>query len=166
MVHETGQSDGRSLVHRHLLSFSFDGWPLGGAVCRRCFLALEITKTYRLKFTYSYRLVLNSEPNKGRISKLSRSREIRNRGQNESFKFLKLQCSGSLTFWYGSGSAGPYHWLMDPDPVSVPGPASDPDPALFAKVAFKIRHNKKEVIFFLLITFWRQICSLKEVTKQ
>jgi hypothetical protein len=32
MVHETGQPDGRSLVHRHLLSFSFDGWPLGGAV--------------------------------------------------------------------------------------------------------------------------------------
>ncbi len=30
-----------------------------------------------------------------------------------------LQCCGSMTFWYGSGSgfADPYHWLTDPDPV-------------------------------------------------
>jgi len=25
------------------------------------------------------------------------------------------QCCGSVTFWYGSGSADPYHWLTDPD---------------------------------------------------
>jgi hypothetical protein len=87
MVHETGQPDSCSLVHRHLLGFSFDGWPLGGAVCRRCFLPLERNNTYRLKFSHSYRLALNSEPNKGRMSKLSRSRGVRNRSQNESFKF-------------------------------------------------------------------------------
>jgi hypothetical protein len=32
-----------------------------------------------------------------------------------------MQCSGSVTFWYRSGSADPYHGLMDPDP----------EPALF-----------------------------------
>jgi len=25
------------------------------------------------------------------------------------------QCSGSVTFWYGSGSEDPYSWLTDPD---------------------------------------------------
>ncbi len=35
------------------------------------------------------------------------------------------QCSGSMTFWYGSGSgsADPYLWLTHPDPT--------PDPAIF-----------------------------------
>ncbi len=28
------------------------------------------------------------------------------------------QCSGSVIFLYGSGSADPYHWIMDPDPES------------------------------------------------
>ncbi len=27
------------------------------------------------------------------------------------------QCCGSMTFWYGSGSAGPCLWLKDPDPA-------------------------------------------------
>ncbi len=27
------------------------------------------------------------------------------------------QCWGSMTFWYGSGSADSYLWLMDPDPT-------------------------------------------------
>ncbi len=29
--------------------------------------------------------------------------------------FLFKQCNGSVTFWYGSGSAVPCLWLMDPD---------------------------------------------------
>ncbi len=34
------------------------------------------------------------------------------------FFFLSfLQCSGSMTFWGGSGSADPCLWLMDPDPA-------------------------------------------------
>jgi len=28
---------------------------------------------------------------------------------------LYVHCSGSVTFWYGSGSADPYHGLTDPD---------------------------------------------------
>ncbi len=32
----------------------------------------------------------------------------------------KKQCSGSVTFWYGSGFSDPYLWLTDPD--------EDPDP--------------------------------------
>jgi hypothetical protein len=27
-----------------------------------------------------------------------------------------LLCSGSVTFWYGSGSADEYRWFTDPDP--------------------------------------------------
>ncbi len=27
------------------------------------------------------------------------------------------QCYGSMLFWYGSGSADPYHWLTDSDPA-------------------------------------------------
>ncbi len=34
-----------------------------------------------------------------------------------------MQCSGSMTFWCGSGSGDPCLWQMDPD--------SDPDPAIF-----------------------------------
>ncbi len=36
---------------------------------------------------------------------------------------IKNQCCGSMKFWYGSGSADPYLWLMNPD--------ADPDPAIF-----------------------------------
>ncbi len=34
-------------------------------------------------------------------------------------EIIHRQCCGSVTFWYGSGSADPYHWLPDLDP----GPA-------------------------------------------
>jgi hypothetical protein len=33
------------------------------------------------------------------------------------------QCCGSITFWYGSGSAEPYQWLTDPDSNPAPAPA-------------------------------------------
>jgi hypothetical protein len=32
------------------------------------------------------------------------------------YTYLQWQCSGSVTFLYGSGSADPYHGLTDPDP--------------------------------------------------
>ncbi len=32
-----------------------------------------------------------------------------------SFWSILLQCFGSVTFWYGFGSANPVLWLMDPD---------------------------------------------------
>jgi hypothetical protein len=31
--------------------------------------------------------------------------------------YYPLQCSGSVTFWYGSGSSDPYFWPTDPDPA-------------------------------------------------
>jgi hypothetical protein len=31
------------------------------------------------------------------------------------------QCCGCVTFWCGSGSADPYHWLTDQGPAPVPG---------------------------------------------
>ncbi len=44
---------------------------------------------------------------------------------NFSQDFLRTwdQCSGSMTFWGGSGSADPCLWLMDPDLDPDPGPA-------------------------------------------
>jgi hypothetical protein len=44
-------------------------------------------------------------------------------GTPGGFYNLPFQCSGSMTFWCGSGSADPCLSLMDPD--------SDPDPAVF-----------------------------------
>ncbi len=35
------------------------------------------------------------------------------------------QCCGPMKFWYGSGSADPYHLIMDPNPDK------DTDPAIF-----------------------------------
>jgi hypothetical protein len=37
--------------------------------------------------------------------------------------FTSSQCCGSVTFWYGSGSADPYLCLTDPDP----------DPTIFVR---------------------------------
>jgi hypothetical protein len=58
--------------------------------------------------------------------------------------FLKtdpdLQCCGSVTFWYGSGSADPCPRLMDPDP------------AIFA-IDLKDTNKKSVKKVFLLIIF-------------
>ncbi len=54
------------------------------------------------------------------------------------------QCSGSITFWYGSGSSDPYRLLTD----------SAPDPALFVS-DLKVANRK-----FFAITFWRYICII------
>ncbi len=47
---------------------------------------------------------------------------------------VEKQCCGSVTFWYGSGSANQYHWLkdLDPDPI-----------LLFSSVAFKMPTKNK-----------------------
>ncbi len=62
--------------------------------------------------------------------------------------FLPLQqCSGSIKFWDGSGSANPWLWLMDPDP----------DPAIFV---IDLQDASKKIVltqFFLLNTFRRYI---------
>ncbi len=57
-----------------------------------------------------------------------------------------VQCSGSVTFWYGSGyrSADPYHGLTDPDSAPYP----DPDPA---RVLSDLQDAKK--IYFCLLLF-------------
>ena len=50
--------------------------------------------------------------------------EVWDYGQSAEGKPLNVyQCCGSMTFWYGSGSADPCLWLMDPE--------SDPNPAIF-----------------------------------
>jgi hypothetical protein len=58
------------------------------------------------------------------------------------------QCCGSVTFWYGSGSADPCLWLMDPDPAIF---------VIDLQEAFKN--------YFLLITFWRYIYIIFQILK-
>jgi len=74
------------------------------------------------------------------------------------------QCSGSMTFWggSGSGSSDPCFWLMDPD--SDPDSDSDPDPDPGSGSCY-FRHWPSECQqktnfvkqVFLIITFWRYI---------
>ncbi len=68
-------------------------------------------------------------------------------GQGDSF--LK-QCSGSMTFWCGSGSADPCLWLIDPDPE--PGSGS----CYFRRLPSGCQQKTNFLTqFVLLVTFWR-----------
>jgi hypothetical protein len=62
------------------------------------------------------------------------------------------QFCGSMQFWYGSGSADPYLWLMDPDP----------DPAIFVSDLQLFAH------YFLKVHLhhFSKTKRNKEVTKQ
>ncbi len=66
---------------------------------------------------------------------------------------LVVQCSGSMTFWCGSGSGDPCLWLMDPD--------LDPDLDLFV-IDLQDANKKLPIKKNLLITFWRYIYILFE----
>ncbi len=77
-----------------------------------------------------------------------------------SYMFPFHQCCGSIKFWYGSGSADPYLWLMDP----ASDPDADPDPGLetvnkkfffstFLKHKSERSHKTVESVFFLLFLF-------------
>jgi hypothetical protein len=64
------------------------------------------------------------------------------------------QCSGSMTFWCGSGSADPCLWLIDPDLDS------DPDPAIFV---INLQDANKKLIkksfspyYFLKVHFFQR----------
>ncbi len=45
----------------------------------------------------------------------------------------EIQSCGSMKFWYGSGSADPYLWLMDPDPAIFVSDLQDVNNKLFSK---------------------------------
>ncbi len=73
------------------------------------------------------------------------------------------QCSGSMTFWCGSGSvsADPCLWPMDPD--------ADPDPAIFV-ITFKTpTKNEFKKKFFCLLLFegtFTLFCNDKKFRKK
>ncbi len=72
------------------------------------------------------------------------------------------QCCGSVTFWYGSGTTAPYHWITDPDV------APDPDPVLFIS-GFEDVKKISFFVFYFLKVHLRQSLKIKshiEVTKQ
>jgi hypothetical protein len=54
----------------------------------------------------------------------------------DSKDYCSWQCCGSLTFWYGSGSADPYHLLMN----------QAPNPALFVS---GFQDANRKYVFFL-----------------
>jgi hypothetical protein len=70
------------------------------------------------------------------------------------------QCSGSMTFWCGSGYADPCLWLIDPD--------ADPDPAIFVIDLQSSLKKKISAYYFLKIHLYHfsKIKSPKEGTKQ
>ncbi len=71
--------------------------------------------------------------------------KILNQQQCQSKSLSTVQCSGSMTFWCGSGSADPCLWLMDPD--------ADPYPSIFV---IDLQDANKKLIFlkfFCIILF-------------
>ncbi len=72
-----------------------------------------------------------------------------------------IQCCGSMKFWYGSGSADPYPWQMDPD--------ADPDPAIFVSDLQEANKKLSFLAYYFLkvhLHHFSMIKSHKEVTKQ
>jgi hypothetical protein len=68
-------------------------------------------------------------------------------------KYCEQQCSGSVTFWYGSGW-DPYLRLTDPDADPAPDPDADPD--LFVRdLHFKTPTKNIFKIVFMLFPFGR-----------
>ncbi len=68
---------------------------------------------------------------------------------------IRHQCSGSMTFWRGSGSgsADPCLWLMDPDPDSAPAPDAIRI-LLFSSLTFKMPpKNDFFKTFFCIVLF-------------
>ncbi len=91
-------------------------------------------------------------------------------GTTEEGRYLKMQacrkqCCGSVTYWYGSESADPYHWLPDPRIRTI-------DLRIRIRNRLQIRILLFLAVAFcvLLITFWRYIyislLRYKKVTKK
>ncbi len=53
----------------------------------------------------------------GDLNRGSRKFKIQMRTYECIMHIPRKQCSGSVTFWYWSGSANPYHWITDQDPA-------------------------------------------------
>jgi hypothetical protein len=70
------------------------------------------------------------------------------------------QCSGSVTFWYGFGSADPYHLFTNP------GLDPDPDPALYFSDFQDVNKKNKFVSPFLLITVLLTVGAHTSVLKR
>ncbi len=64
-----------------------------------------------------------------------------------------VQCCGSVTYWYGSRFADPYHWFTNPD--------SDPDPAPFPAllVGDLINANKQKISKFFCSLLFLKLTS-------
>jgi hypothetical protein len=74
----------------------------------------------------------------------------------QSFQFLLIQCCGSVTCWYrsGSGYANPYLWLTDLIRI-----------LLFLSMTFKTLTRNNFLTSFLLMTFWSYIYLVHNLPK-
>jgi hypothetical protein len=64
----------------------------------------------------------------------------------------------AVTFWYGAGSADPYHWPTDP--VRDTDPAPVPDHALSVSGFQNV--NKKYIFYYFLIVCFHQSSKIKK----
>ncbi len=69
-----------------------------------------------------------------------------------TYCWLAFQCSGSVTYWYGSGSSDPYLWLTDPPP----------DPILYAS---ELQDVNKKMCLLLFEGSFTSFFGDKKVTK-
>ncbi len=88
-------------------------------------------------------------------------------------EIIRRQCCGSVTFWYGSGSANPYHWLPDLDPDTAFSSGADKMPTKkcflleffayfflnvhlkqFSQIVKEKSRNSKNHSFLSFLAFW------------
>ncbi len=76
-------------------------------------------------------------------------------------RLSNIQCSGSMTFWCGSGSADPCLRLMDPEPAIFVIDLQDANKKLIVKKSFSAYYFLK-----VHLHHFSKIKSPNEVTKQ
>jgi hypothetical protein len=64
--------------------------------------------------------------------------------ERDKKKFRMNQCSGSVTFWYGSGSSDQYLRLTDPDPALFVSGLQDANKKL---LLIEVHYANKKVLF-------------------
>ncbi len=88
------------------------------------------------------------------------SKKVSTHTKTKSELFFTRQCSGSMTFWCGSGSSDPCLWLNGSGYGCGFGSGSGSwiRTLLFSSLTFKMpAKNYFLPQFFLLVTFWRYI---------
>jgi hypothetical protein len=120
---------------------------------------LKLKKIYSWKFNFYF---LDQKLQFTVLKKSGSTSLIKRFNGNTQLPIPENQCCGSVTFWYGFGSADPYHWLTDPD--------SAPDNVIFVS---DLQDGGKKILNFFAYYFLKihlhpfsKIKINKEVSKQ